>query len=186
LDRRLPCRKAATYTGQHKHNKCRQAPVPRVGFEPTIPVFQRAKTFRAIDRAATLTGPSQIKRRSQNYASLWSRTSSLTCRYTFPCYPSVNRPDRLSLRDVSIYPLRVGFSNPFSYIIRLKLASVYIRLWFLKFPILLHELFCCLFVISSAYTTVCFMTRSLLLVGCLPGLLIDSADRGSIFLRIIR
>jgi hypothetical protein len=26
----------------------------RVGFEPTIPVFQRAKTFHAVDRAATV------------------------------------------------------------------------------------------------------------------------------------
>jgi hypothetical protein len=27
-----------------------------VGFEPTIPVFERAKTFHALDRAATVTG----------------------------------------------------------------------------------------------------------------------------------
>jgi hypothetical protein len=26
------------------------------GFEPTIPVFKRAKTFHALDRAATVTG----------------------------------------------------------------------------------------------------------------------------------
>jgi hypothetical protein len=26
------------------------------GFEPTIPVYKRAKTFHALDRAATLTG----------------------------------------------------------------------------------------------------------------------------------
>jgi hypothetical protein len=26
------------------------------GFEPTIPVFQRAKTGHALDRAATVTG----------------------------------------------------------------------------------------------------------------------------------
>jgi hypothetical protein len=28
--------------------------MPRVGFEPTIPVFERAKTFHALDRAATV------------------------------------------------------------------------------------------------------------------------------------
>jgi hypothetical protein len=30
--------------------------MPRVGFEPPIPVLGRAKTFRALDRAAALTG----------------------------------------------------------------------------------------------------------------------------------
>jgi hypothetical protein len=28
--------------------------MPTVGFEPTIPVFKRVKTFYALDRAATL------------------------------------------------------------------------------------------------------------------------------------
>jgi hypothetical protein len=30
--------------------------MPRVGFEPTIPVFERAKTVRALERAATVIG----------------------------------------------------------------------------------------------------------------------------------
>jgi hypothetical protein len=30
--------------------------MPRVGFEPTIPVFERAKTVHASDRAVTVTG----------------------------------------------------------------------------------------------------------------------------------
>jgi hypothetical protein len=30
--------------------------MPLVGFVPTIPVFKRAKTFHALDRAATVTG----------------------------------------------------------------------------------------------------------------------------------
>jgi hypothetical protein len=30
--------------------------MPRVGFKPTIPVFERAKTFHALDRAATVIG----------------------------------------------------------------------------------------------------------------------------------
>jgi hypothetical protein len=29
--------------------------MPRVGFEPTIPVFERAKIVHALDRAATVT-----------------------------------------------------------------------------------------------------------------------------------
>jgi hypothetical protein len=30
--------------------------MPRVGFEPTIPAFERAKTVHALDRAATVIG----------------------------------------------------------------------------------------------------------------------------------
>jgi hypothetical protein len=30
--------------------------MPRIGFEPTIPVFERAKTVHALDRAATEIG----------------------------------------------------------------------------------------------------------------------------------
>jgi hypothetical protein len=30
--------------------------MPRVGFEPTIPAFKRAKTFHALDRAANVIG----------------------------------------------------------------------------------------------------------------------------------
>jgi hypothetical protein len=30
--------------------------MPRVGFEPAIPVFQRVKTFHALARATTVTG----------------------------------------------------------------------------------------------------------------------------------
>jgi hypothetical protein len=33
-----------------------QTSIPRVGFEPTIPVFGRAKTVHALDRAATVIG----------------------------------------------------------------------------------------------------------------------------------
>jgi hypothetical protein len=31
--------------------------MPRVGFEPTIPVFERTKTVHALKRAATVIGP---------------------------------------------------------------------------------------------------------------------------------
>jgi hypothetical protein len=37
-------------------NKRTQTPMPRVGFEPTIPVFERAKAVHALDRAATVSG----------------------------------------------------------------------------------------------------------------------------------
>jgi hypothetical protein len=34
--------------------------MPRVGFEPTIPFLERAKTFHALDRAATVIGRTAI------------------------------------------------------------------------------------------------------------------------------
>jgi hypothetical protein len=37
-------------------NKRTQTFIPRVGFEPTIPVFERAKTVHALNLAATVIG----------------------------------------------------------------------------------------------------------------------------------
>jgi hypothetical protein len=37
-------------------NKCTYRSMPQVGFEPNIPVFERAKTVQAFDRAATVFG----------------------------------------------------------------------------------------------------------------------------------
>jgi hypothetical protein len=34
--------------------------MPRVGLEPTTPVFERAETVHALDRAATVIGPHGI------------------------------------------------------------------------------------------------------------------------------
>jgi hypothetical protein len=45
-------RKAATYT----QNKRTQTSMLPVGFDPTIPVFERAKTVHVLDRAATVIG----------------------------------------------------------------------------------------------------------------------------------
>jgi hypothetical protein len=42
------------HTGQIKQNKRTQICIPQVGFEPTIPVFERAKTVHALDRAVTV------------------------------------------------------------------------------------------------------------------------------------
>jgi hypothetical protein len=36
--------------------------MPLVGFEPTIPAFERAKTFHALDRAATVIGSDLLGR----------------------------------------------------------------------------------------------------------------------------
>jgi hypothetical protein len=37
-------------------NKHRQTPMPSVGFEPTVPVFEQAKTVHALDHVATMMG----------------------------------------------------------------------------------------------------------------------------------
>jgi hypothetical protein len=50
LGRGITPRKAATYT----QNIRTQTSIPRVGFEPTIPVFERATTVHDLDRAATV------------------------------------------------------------------------------------------------------------------------------------
>jgi hypothetical protein len=41
-------------------NKRTQTSMPRVGFEPTTPVFKRAKTVHAFDRAVTVIGSPTI------------------------------------------------------------------------------------------------------------------------------
>jgi hypothetical protein len=44
------------HIGQHKQNKRTQTSMPRVGFELTIPVFERAQTVHALDRSAAMIG----------------------------------------------------------------------------------------------------------------------------------
>jgi hypothetical protein len=44
------------HTEQHKQNNRTQTSMPRVGFEPTIAVFEQAKTVHALERAATMIG----------------------------------------------------------------------------------------------------------------------------------
>jgi hypothetical protein len=50
IARPLPAHRSA-----QTHNKRTQTSMPKVGFEPTIPLFER-KTVHALDRAATATG----------------------------------------------------------------------------------------------------------------------------------
>jgi hypothetical protein len=49
-------REAATYTSKHKQDKRRHTDTSRVGLEPTIPLFEHAKTFQALDRSANTIG----------------------------------------------------------------------------------------------------------------------------------
>jgi hypothetical protein len=43
-----PSQSLYLHTGQHKHNKCIQTSILWVGFEPTIPAFERAKTVDSL------------------------------------------------------------------------------------------------------------------------------------------
>jgi hypothetical protein len=45
-----------THRTARTQNKLTQTSMPRMGFESTIPTFERAKTVHALDRAATVTG----------------------------------------------------------------------------------------------------------------------------------
>jgi hypothetical protein len=46
-----------THRTTQTQNKLTQTSTPQVGFEPMIPVFERAKTVHALDRAAIAIGP---------------------------------------------------------------------------------------------------------------------------------
>jgi len=52
--------KASTYKGQHNTEKRGHTLMPRVGFEPTIPVFERSKAVRASDQTTILSKVSDI------------------------------------------------------------------------------------------------------------------------------
>jgi hypothetical protein len=62
-----------TYT--HKH----QTSMSWVGFEPTIPAFERSKTVHALDRSTTVTDPKKItcRRKISNYWIILLRSHSL-------------------------------------------------------------------------------------------------------------
>jgi hypothetical protein len=45
-----------THRTTQTQSKRTHTPMPRVGFEPTIPVLERAKKVHALDRAATVIG----------------------------------------------------------------------------------------------------------------------------------
>lgn len=51
------CRKAAAYTGKTRtQKKCGETFMHRVGFEPKIPLSERTKTVRTLDREAAVIG----------------------------------------------------------------------------------------------------------------------------------
>jgi hypothetical protein len=55
-------RSLPTHRTTQTHNKRTQTSMPWVGFEPTIPVFERPKAFHALGRAATVIGQLMLLR----------------------------------------------------------------------------------------------------------------------------
>jgi hypothetical protein len=65
-----------THRTTQTQNKCTETYMPWVGFEPTIPVFERAKTVHALDCAATVTG-------------IWTEGLQGKLTYSEETYPNV-------------------------------------------------------------------------------------------------
>jgi hypothetical protein len=66
-----------THRTTQTQNTCTQTSMPWVGFEPTIPSFERAKTVHALDGAATVIGLSDIQliefRKGARYKHVWPK-----------------------------------------------------------------------------------------------------------------
>jgi hypothetical protein len=67
------------HTGQHKHT---QTSMPQVGFEPTIPVFEWAKTVHALDRAATVIGCTVFI--TNKYITVWTQIHQFSRLFSIP------------------------------------------------------------------------------------------------------
>jgi hypothetical protein len=61
-------------------NKCTQTSMPRVGFEPRTPVFERTKTVHALDRAATVISSGCRDPHFLHLGTSWSSVVSFTPR----------------------------------------------------------------------------------------------------------
>jgi hypothetical protein len=82
--------------------------MPRVGFEPTISVFEQAKTFHASDKAATVIG------RCKTVADEVTALQTSHCAGSEPIFYSSSSPTRIgplgSFRSISLV---VGLSHFF-------------------------------------------------------------------------
>jgi hypothetical protein len=79
-------------------NKRTQTYIPRVGFEPTIPMFERAKSVHDLDEAATLMGT--------NFAWIIFRYDSRD--YEAPCEakrPSARKTSQLVMVPEGLLPI---------------------------------------------------------------------------------
>jgi hypothetical protein len=90
-------RRAATYTAKNKQKKRRQISMSQVGFETTIPVFEREKVFRALDRAANI---SRVPRNNEIMIYYWIWITHLptwTIFYSLSWIPAPISPEDSSI-----------------------------------------------------------------------------------------
>jgi hypothetical protein len=107
-------RKASTYAGQHKTEKWGRTSIPRAGFELAIAVFERLKTVRDLDSAATGAGSLRV---IFAIVLLSSSSSSLPS-------PQVSFPLVLLLNQWVMPPLRLQVSDCVTFLIMCDVPSI--------------------------------------------------------------
>jgi hypothetical protein len=80
--------------------------MPRVGFAPTIPVFERVKTFRALDQAATViavnfTANIETEMEASNDYKWWQSISHMLVHQNLDLWSRVNW--RVSLKPLRLW-----------------------------------------------------------------------------------
>jgi hypothetical protein len=73
-----------THRTTQTQNKFIQTSMPRVGFEPIIPVFERAKTVHTLDRAVIVIGVWNVKSTKYERLHSWSSFTGLDFKMDFP------------------------------------------------------------------------------------------------------
>jgi hypothetical protein len=114
LDGRSARRKASTYIQNNTNTEethTIQISMPWVGFEPTIPTFELAKTVHALDRAATVIGIFPYK----------------NCMLV-QCHACPIRPHILPLSIRTVYLLEMQLSFRFSLFLSLSLSRLFLSL----------------------------------------------------------
>jgi hypothetical protein len=74
------------HTEEHKQNKRTQTSTPWVGFEPTIPAFERAKIVHALNSASTvfdnitasISRKQQKRKETDPYQKVWTVRTAIT------------------------------------------------------------------------------------------------------------
>jgi hypothetical protein len=86
LDGGSASRKAPAHRTTQTQNKCKQTSMLQVGFKPTIPTFERAKTVHALDCATTVLGTiitSHLNCNSTSLASIFLHSDQLSISKTY-------------------------------------------------------------------------------------------------------
>jgi hypothetical protein len=115
-------------------NKRTQTSMPQVGFEPTIPVFEREKTVHDLDRAPTVIG-------SFFLIPIWKVSSNFLQWMEFSFHFRINKNHITKLWDISLLDI-VSISRYQMASLKCNLANLLILSTTLSpsFPCILHYL----------------------------------------------